>query len=161
MSPGSFSMAISQCLLWVAVILSTQTSTAPVPLPSAQTTALVTLRRQIFDGDTGTSKSYCMVVSLDGTFRLTLRTQRLPNPIATVQKYVGVLNPVQAERLQKLVNSYGMRALPPFVEPDLPMDITSYDAFSAKIARGEETDVVGYLSWQGGRPEAPSQFCPN
>jgi hypothetical protein len=94
----------------------------------------------------------CALILPDGRIHLESRVQQLPRSSATLKVFESVLDSVQFHQLEEILNDDNIKKLPPFTLQATPMMGTGYRGFSARIARGEQVQSVGYVISQGGSP---------
>jgi hypothetical protein len=96
--------------------------------------------------------SNCLVVMPDGRMHLELRRQEFLDGRAVLTTYESALHSNEMEILRGIVDDVGVKALPRFAAPVVPMDVDDWQVFQAEIARGTEAQQVGYVTWHGHGP---------
>jgi len=137
-------------LLATLIIASTLLLSAQESPPTAAFDHLATIGETTVDWAKGTNVSSCMVVLPGGRLHLERRTQRLPNPTATLQIFESTLDTAQLRQLVEILGQADPRTVPPYVLPPLPMDVPWFYTFSAEITREHAIQRGGYWDWRGG-----------
>ena len=96
--------------------------------------------------------SNCLLVMPDGHLHLELRRQEFFDGTAILRTYESALDRKQIGILRSIVDDAEVRALHPFAEPVVPMDVDDWQGFKADVMRGTQVQQVGYLSWHGRGP---------
>jgi hypothetical protein len=123
--------------------------------PARGSTSWISIRKSITDlSANGVNLHDCIQVGTDGRFHFERRRQQLPQNHATLEVFESSLSAEQMQDLRNILDDKKIVDLPPFVQPPIPMIATVYLLFQAKITRDGEVRNVGYLSWQGGPPNA-------
>lgn len=96
----------------------------------------------------GVNLHECALILPDGRFHLEQRVQHLPNSNANLKVFESSLDSAQFRKLQEILNDETVKELPPLTSPATPMAVTKFRGFTARIARGEQVQSVGYLEAQ-------------
>jgi hypothetical protein len=96
--------------------------------------------------------SNCVLVMPDGHLHLELRRQEFFDGTAMLRTYESALDSKEIGILRSILDDAEVRALHPFADPVVPMDVDDWQVFKADIMRGAQMQQVGYLSWHGHGP---------
>jgi hypothetical protein len=96
--------------------------------------------------------SNCLLVMPDGHLHLELRRQEFFDGTAMLRTYESALDSKEIGILRSILDDSEVRALHPFADPVVPMDVDDWEGFKADIMRGAQVQQVGYLTWHGHGP---------
>jgi hypothetical protein len=102
----------------------------------------------------------CMLVLPNGRFHLERRWQQLPSSTASLKVFESSLDKIRLDSLQDIISDQGIKNLPPYVEPKIPMGVPWSSGFNAIISRVPQTQHVGFWLWRGGSSEASPNSMP-
>ncbi len=108
----------------------------------------------------GRSVSNCALIFPDGRFHVERRVQQLPGSTAALKIFDSSLDSAQLQHLKTALDSEGIRRLPPYEQPILPMGVPWSYGFNARITRPTGVQNVGYWSWREGVPTASPNSSP-
>jgi hypothetical protein len=97
----------------------------------------------------GVNLSNCALILPDGRFHLERRVQQLPSHSATLEVFESSLDSLQFRQLQEILNDARVKELPAFLWPTTEMMGSKFQAFEARIARGDEVQRAGYFVRRG------------
>ena len=148
----------------IAILLSSglfgQTLSPPAPK------YLIKIADQTMDlsSSTGMTASDCVVITPNGRFHMERRFQRLPNPYASLHIYEASLGRARLAELKALIDSQGVKELPAFTPPQIPMSIAVFRTFIIEVSRGSSVQNAGFFTWQpesNAPPDISPQSTPN
>jgi hypothetical protein len=108
----------------------------------------------------GRSVSNCALIFPDGRFHVERRVQQLPGSTAALEIFDSSLDSAQLQYLKTALDSEGIRRLPPYEQPILPMGVPWSYGFNARISRPTGVQNVGYWTWRDGVPAASPNSSP-
>jgi hypothetical protein len=108
----------------------------------------------------GRSVSNCALIFPDGRFHVERRVQELPGSTAALKIFDSSLDSTQLQHLKTVLDSEGIRRLPPYEQPILPMGVPWSYGFNARITRPTGVQNVGYWTWRDGVSTASPNSSP-
>ena len=108
----------------------------------------------------GVTAHGCILVLPDGHFHLERRRQQLPASTATLQIFESSLDQTQLETLLGILNDEGIRNLPPYIEPTIPMAVPFSAGSTLKLHEHPRCKTLDFGYGEAAHLKVRRILCP-